>query len=40
MKKLTIVTENEDNMLVIIDLVRSHIGQEIKIIELTEFEDV
>ena len=38
MKKLTILTENEDTMLVIVDLVRNHIGQEIKVIEITEVE--
>jgi len=39
MKKLTILTENMDTMLVIVDLVRERIGKEIKVIEITEDED-
>jgi hypothetical protein len=39
MKKLTIQTENMDDMLKIVDLVRSRIGEEIKIIEITEEEE-
>jgi hypothetical protein len=39
MKKLTILTENEDDMLFIVDLVRSRVGKEIRFIEITEDEN-
>jgi len=39
MKKLTILTENMDTMLVVVDLVRERIGKEIKVIEIMEDED-
>ena len=39
MKRLTIKTEDMDAMMVLVDKLRSHIGEEIKFIEVTSDEE-
>ena len=39
MKKLVILTEDMDKMLIVIDAIRKFIGEEIRFIEVTEGEN-